>query len=231
MSSTVLHLTGRSGSGKTTLLEKFRDEHPGSIQIVAPRRMDQIFDIPPAYWRNHAAIAIDEVLQWDQSSLVRGVAELEAYAEKNGKTLILVTQVQNDLEWRGVSLRSVPLTASLDENKNLTFTFDGERLSLSAGSADIPNTSSPTPAAQLKPVTRHRSADIPRIVDGESPKLVAMTTRFGLHVLKVTHYDSFCEESSPCWVTACSDAWSVDPSEIIWWAYADDVQQLIEAQL
>ena len=69
----------------------------------------------------------------------------------------------------------------------------------------------------------------PRLNDGESPKLIAMTTTHGLHALKVTHYDSFDEESTPRWSTACSEAWTVEPEEILWWAYADDVRNLIES--
>lgn len=77
---------------------------------------------------------------------------------------------------------------------------------------------------------KHSPNEIPRLDDCESPKLVALTVSHGLHVLKVTHYDSFDEDSTPHWSTACSEGWKIEPSDIIWWAYADDVCELIEAQ-
>ena len=70
---------------------------------------------------------------------------------------------------------------------------------------------------------------LPRLIDCESPKLIAMTTSHGLDVLKVTHYNSYDEDSTPHWSTACSEDWQVDPAEILWWAYADDVQALVES--
>lgn len=76
---------------------------------------------------------------------------------------------------------------------------------------------------------RYSPQDLPRLEDCESPKLVAMTTTLGLHVLKVTHYDSWDEDSTPHWSTACSEGWKVDPAEIIWWAYADEVRDHLEA--
>lgn len=76
---------------------------------------------------------------------------------------------------------------------------------------------------------RHSAEDNPRIVDGASPKLIAMTVNYGLHVLKFTDYNCFDEDDSPQWVTACSEAWTVEREDIIWWAYADDVQALLEA--
>ena len=71
--------------------------------------------------------------------------------------------------------------------------------------------------------------EAPRLVGGESAKLIAMTTSYGLHALKVTHYDSYDEDSSPHWSTACSSGFTVERAEVIWWAYADEVLELIEA--
>jgi hypothetical protein len=76
---------------------------------------------------------------------------------------------------------------------------------------------------------RHSPKSLPRMTDGESPKLVAMTTTRGLHVLRVTHSDSFDEDSSPRWSTACGEAWEVEIDDILWWAYADEVRDLIES--
>lgn len=76
---------------------------------------------------------------------------------------------------------------------------------------------------------RHPPSDLPRLVDGESPKLIAWTTSYGMHVLKVTDYNCIDEGDEPKWTTACSECWSVDRSDIIWWAYADEVRGLLEA--
>lgn len=85
-----------------------------------------------------------------------------------------------------------------------------------------------------KDVRAHRSIMnpphiIPKLKDCESPKLVAMTTSYGLHVVKVTHYDDYDDESTPWWSTACRDGWKLEPAEILWWAYADDVRNLVES--
>lgn len=84
-------------------------------------------------------------------------------------------------------------------------------------------------AAPALRMIRHSPMVIPRLVDDESPKLIALTTSYGLHALKVTHYDSYDEDSTPHWSTACSSGFTVERSEIIWWAYADEVVGLIEA--
>lgn len=77
---------------------------------------------------------------------------------------------------------------------------------------------------------RHPPEETPRLIDCESPKLIAMTTSHGLHMLKVTHYDDFDEDSTPSWSTACSEGWSINLADVLWWAYADEVQALIESQ-
>lgn len=76
---------------------------------------------------------------------------------------------------------------------------------------------------------RHSPMETPRLVGGESEKLIAMTTSYGLHALKVTQYDSYDEDSSPNWSTACSSGFKVEQAEVIWWAYADEVLRLIES--
>lgn len=76
---------------------------------------------------------------------------------------------------------------------------------------------------------RHSPMDLPQLIDGESAKLIALTVGYGLHVLKVTHYDNFDEDCAPHWSTACSSGFKVERSEIIWWAYADEVLGLVEA--
>ncbi|CAM3179027.1 hypothetical protein BZK31_07375 [Pseudomonas floridensis] len=76
---------------------------------------------------------------------------------------------------------------------------------------------------------RHSPSDVPRLIDGESPKLIALTATYGLHVLKVTDYNCIDEGDEPNWSTACSDGWSVERTDIIWWAYADEVRELLES--
>lgn len=78
---------------------------------------------------------------------------------------------------------------------------------------------------------RHTVNVTPKLVDYESPKLVALVKGFEpIHVIKVTQYDLGDEGSVPSWQTACSEAWSIDPEDIVWWAYADEVKELIEQQ-
>lgn len=75
---------------------------------------------------------------------------------------------------------------------------------------------------------RHSAKVLPRLNDGESPKLIAMTTTYGLHAVRVTDYNCFDEEDEPLWSTACSNAYSIERVCILWWAYADDVQAVLE---
>ncbi|MFL1449168.1 hypothetical protein ACI77O_12305 [Pseudomonas tritici] len=76
---------------------------------------------------------------------------------------------------------------------------------------------------------RHSANTLPRMENDESPKLLALTTTFGLHVLKVTSYGCFDEDDQPRWSTACRDGWSVERAEILWWVYADEARDLLEA--
>lgn len=76
---------------------------------------------------------------------------------------------------------------------------------------------------------RRSPMDTPRLIDGESERLIALTTTYGLYALRVTHYDSYDEDSIPNWSTACSSGFKVERAEVIWWAYADEVLDLIEA--
>ncbi len=76
---------------------------------------------------------------------------------------------------------------------------------------------------------RYSAAQTPRLNDGESPKLIALTTTYGLHVLKVTDHSLDNEDPEPTWRTACADAWSVETDDIVWWAYADEALAHLEA--
>lgn len=78
-------------------------------------------------------------------------------------------------------------------------------------------------------MVRHSPMTIPRLIEGESPTLIANTTTYGLYAIKVTHYDAYDEDSAPHWSTACSSAYTIHRSQILWWAYADEVLALVEA--
>lgn len=65
----------------------------------------------------------------------------------------------------------------------------------------------------------------PRLEYGFSPKLLALTTTHGLHMIKMTQFDP---DEPPVWVTACSNAFSIDEDDILWWLYADTAKELIE---
>lgn len=76
---------------------------------------------------------------------------------------------------------------------------------------------------------RHSPINTPRLDEGESRTLIALTTTYGLYAVRVTHYDASDEDSSPHWSTACSSGFAIERSDILWWAYADDVLALLES--
>lgn len=140
MKVTVMHLTGWAGTGKTKLLQKFSADNPGSIQILTPEKYGQTFDAANVDWANHSAVAIDDVLSWDQASVTEGIASLEGFAEKNGKKVIVVSQTEQDLSRQGVVLGTTPLVIRLEgHHQSLALSFDGQHLTFPG-----------TPAADLK---------------------------------------------------------------------------------
>lgn len=125
----MLHLCGWSGTGKTFLLERFAKANPGSIQMVAPSDMRAVFDLSSVDFQNHAAVAIDEVLMWERSSLVAGVGALERLAQTNGKKLVLVSQTPDDLAAAGIHFSSEPLIIHLHGRQDsLDLLFDGQSI-------------------------------------------------------------------------------------------------------
>jgi len=78
-------------------------------------------------------------------------------------------------------------------------------------------------------MVRHSPATTPKLIEGESPTLIAHTTTYGLYAVKVTHYDAYDEESIPHWSTACSSGFTIERAEIIWWAYANEVLGFVES--
>jgi len=138
MNPTVLNLTGSSGVGKSYFLEKFRDSNPGSIQILTPAIQGEKFSSHAIDWDGHAGVALDEVLKWDRTSLVEGVAALEAYAQQHDKILILVTQHDMDLEIAGVQLRTIPIKVCLHgRQESIDLSYDGRHLRFSAIAKDV----------------------------------------------------------------------------------------------
>lgn len=88
------------------------------------------------------------------------------------------------------------------------------------------------PVEESAPATRmvrHSPMTTPKMIEGESPTLIAYTTSYGLYAVKVTHYDAYDDESIPHWSTACSSGFTIERSEIIWWAYAIEVLGFVES--
>ncbi|HBP6526453.1 TPA: hypothetical protein L6A81_12505 [Pseudomonas aeruginosa] len=129
MDITVMHLIGWAGTGKTKLMQQFSAENPGSIQILTPEKYGQTFDAADVDWENHSAVAVDDVLSWDQASVAEGIASLEGFAEKNGKKVIVVSQAEEDLSRHGVLLCTTPLVIRLEGNhQSLALSYDGQHL-------------------------------------------------------------------------------------------------------
>ena len=112
----VLHLSGVAGIGKTRWLAALAKANPGVIQISTPKHIGQQFDFTTTGFDEHAAIAIDEVQQWDRSTLIDGIAALEARAIVTHKTLILITQGYGDLASLSLRFSTSPHRIRLESN-------------------------------------------------------------------------------------------------------------------
>ena len=129
MEPVVLNLNGWSGTGKTFLLNAFAAANPGAIQLLTPSRIGEQFEATAVNWSDHAAVALDEVLMWERTSVALGIAELERFAEQNGKKLILVTQGESDLESNGVVLKTTPAKLRLVWRRDAAlFEYDGKKI-------------------------------------------------------------------------------------------------------
>nr|WP_228857623.1 GTPase domain-containing protein [Pseudomonas syringae]QOQ33470.1 hypothetical protein [Pseudomonas syringae pv. actinidiae] len=131
-SNTVILITGRTGVGKSTLLDRFVKKHVGDVQLFRPKNLSgDLFDLSAIDWANHAAVVVDEVGNWDRSSIRSAIKVLEAESLKTGKKLVLVSMFPADLEHYGVELSSKPLIFELTKPNNvssLPFKFDGTHL-------------------------------------------------------------------------------------------------------
>lgn len=126
MTPTVMHLTGRAGQGKTHLLEALRKAHPDALQILTPRRPREEFDLARVNWKDHACIAVDEVLMWEPASMKAGIAAMEAHALQHGRRLILVTQGDDDLLRHGIETSSAPELLRVDASPlSVRLSYDG----------------------------------------------------------------------------------------------------------
>ena len=67
----------------------------------------------------------------------------------------------------------------------------------------------------------------PTITEGISERLVVCLDSGEIICAKVCQWD---DEDFPAWYTASADSFTVDPSNILWWAYASDVKALVEDQ-
>lgn len=74
---------------------------------------------------------------------------------------------------------------------------------------------------------RHTTDVIPKIRDYYISDPLIICTEHGLRVVRVRLYG---EDEQATWMTDCANAFTVDASSILWWAYADEVKALIEDQ-
>ena len=118
MKHTVVHIHGHTGSGKTSFLERFNMKNGDPIQILYPNQRGA--EIPSVIFAHEgqAAIAIDELAKWDRESVKGAVGRLEEAAMSHGKTLILVTQAQDELKSLGIELKSQPLVVDFNDKTN-----------------------------------------------------------------------------------------------------------------
>lgn len=115
MKHTVVHIHGHTGSGKSSFLERFNMKNADAIQILLPNQRGAL--LPSAHFAHEgqAAIAIDELAMWDRESVKGAVGRLEEAAMSHGKTLILVTQAQDELKSLGIDLKSQPLVVDFND--------------------------------------------------------------------------------------------------------------------
>lgn len=115
MKHAVVHIHGHTGSGKTSFLERFNIKNGDPIQILHPNQRGT--ELPSANFghEGQAAIAIDELAMWDRESVKGAVGRLEEAAVTHGKTLILVTQGQDELESLGIELKTQPLVVDFND--------------------------------------------------------------------------------------------------------------------
>lgn len=73
---------------------------------------------------------------------------------------------------------------------------------------------------------RHTTDVIPKIRDYISDPLIICTE----HGLRMARARCYGEDEQATWETDCANAFTVDASDILWWAYADEVKALIEDQ-
>lgn len=105
MESIVLTIAGRPGVGNLLMLEQFCNAYPHPVQIIRPRRAGDTFRSDVVDWGHYEAVAIDEVLTWNNASVVAGILALEAESFRRGKKLIVVTYGDRDLWRSGFVLR------------------------------------------------------------------------------------------------------------------------------
>lgn len=80
-------------------------------------------------------------------------------------------------------------------------------------------------------MNRKLPSELPKVVEGFSEKLLAATKSDGLCILRLTDLGCVDEGDEPYWITACSEGWSVDQSEIVWWVYVNEAIELLEGVL
>lgn len=74
---------------------------------------------------------------------------------------------------------------------------------------------------------RKTCKQLPITHEGISDPIVLCMDDLSLKLAKVYHW---CTDEQPVWVTNCANAFAIDNNKILWWAYADEVRCLIEAE-
>lgn len=125
----VALIIGGSGTGKTTLLEKFRYENPGSLQIISPVNYDEVLDISQIDWESHGGVVIDDLPSFNKTNLSDVVSSLEQDAIKRGKTLLLVIQSMEDLNYLNIQLTTKPMIVEIfGRQSSLSISYNGKKL-------------------------------------------------------------------------------------------------------
>ncbi|MDO8416376.1 MAG: hypothetical protein Q7S87_09215 [Agitococcus sp.] len=105
---TLLLFDGVSTLAKTTLLQQFQENPHVRVQRVTPREPDEVLLPEKVAWSSLDVVVIDEISQWEQSSLKAAVAQLERAAYENRKQIILVMQNKSELDRNGIVFQHEP---------------------------------------------------------------------------------------------------------------------------
>ncbi len=103
---TTLFLYGKSGSGKTETLKRMSKSCRMKILSPLNCRIDHLPQV--INWGEIDCLAVDDLSLWDWNSLIKAIPAYEEFAYLNGKTLILSSHKDDDLQMIGIVLRMKP---------------------------------------------------------------------------------------------------------------------------